>query len=84
MDATGLLPDLISQDPYVAQGIIEQQMLEAGDGARGIVYGEGPDMGHVFNVYNNNGQVLFIDSSSSGRFFDGLQNIRFGITGFGN
>lgn len=45
---------------------IEQQLLSAGDGARGIVFGSrGPnEAGHVFNVVNQNGVVRFLDGQS--------------------
>ncbi len=47
-------------------GSIEQQLLSAGDGARGIVFGSrGPnEAGHVFNVVNQNGVVRFLDGQS--------------------
>lgn len=42
---------------------IQNQMLNAGNGARGIVFGaRGPgEVGHVFNVVNQNGVVRFLD-----------------------
>lgn len=45
---------------------IEQQILNAGNGARGIVFGSrGPkEAGHVFNVVNQNGVVRFLDGQS--------------------
>jgi hypothetical protein len=45
---------------------IEQQLLSAGDGARGIVFGSrGPnEAGHVFNVVNQNGVVRFLDGQT--------------------
>lgn len=47
-------------------GGIEQQTLNAGDGARGIVFGyRGPnEAGHVFNVVNQNGVVRFLDGQT--------------------
>ncbi|MEV0139928.1 MULTISPECIES: RHS repeat-associated core domain-containing protein [Streptomyces] len=39
-------------------------MQEAGDGARGIVYGMDKQGGHVFNVINNRGRVTFLDGQS--------------------
>lgn len=47
-------------------GGIAQQMLNAGDGARGIVFGSrGPsEAGHVFNVVNQNGVVRFLDGQT--------------------
>jgi filamentous hemagglutinin len=53
---------------------IEQQMLNAGNGARGIVFGSrGPsDAGHVFNVVNQNGKVRFLDGQTGApATFDG-------------
>ncbi|WP_210514777.1 hemagglutinin repeat-containing protein [Pantoea ananatis] len=46
--------------------VITQKMLDAGNGARGIVYGSyGPDQpGHVFNVVNQNGTIRFLDGQS--------------------
>jgi filamentous hemagglutinin len=45
---------------------ISKTMSIAGDGARGIVYGSnGPgQVGHVFNVVNQNGQVRFLDGQT--------------------
>ncbi|MFP0197882.1 toxin glutamine deamidase domain-containing protein [Pseudomonas sp. PHC1] len=45
---------------------ITQKMLDAGAGARGIVYGSyGPGQpGHVFNVMNQNGEVKFLDGQT--------------------
>lgn len=45
---------------------IEQQMLSAGDGARGIVFGSrGPnEAGHVFNVVNKKGVVRLLDGQT--------------------
>lgn len=40
---------------------IVRTMKKAGDGARGIVYGSDKDGGHVFNVVNQGGEVIFID-----------------------
>jgi Papain fold toxin 1, glutamine deamidase len=56
---------------------IEQQMLKAGDGARGIVFGSrGPDEGgRVFNVVNQNGKVRFLDGQTGKpAVFDGYQS----------
>lgn len=46
--------------------VITQKMLDAGNGARGIVYGSyGPDQpGHVFNGVNQNGTIRFLDGQS--------------------
>lgn len=44
---------------------IEQTMQSAGPGARGIVCGErAGDVGHVFNVVNQNGVVRFLDGQT--------------------
>lgn len=45
-------------------GVVED-MAKAGDGARGIVgvSGRGP-VGHVFNVVNDNGKVVFLDGQT--------------------
>ena len=47
----------------MSSSTIEQQMIDAGAGARGIVFGaRGPgEVGHVFNVINQNGTVRFLD-----------------------
>lgn len=43
-------------------------MIEAGSGARGIVFGSrGGDVGHVFNVVNQNGKIRFLDGQSGGK-----------------
>ena len=45
---------------------IEQEILNSGSGSRGIVFGSrGPNqVGHVFNVVNQNGVVRFLDGQS--------------------
>jgi hypothetical protein len=46
---------------------IISQLHQAGSGSRGIVYGERPFSGfdgHVFNVVNNEGNVIFIDGQT--------------------
>jgi Papain fold toxin 1, glutamine deamidase len=45
---------------------IEQRLLTAGNGARGIVFGSrGPgEVGHVFNVVNQNGVIRFLDGQT--------------------
>ncbi|MEX6677794.1 toxin glutamine deamidase domain-containing protein [Pseudomonas sp. W2Oct36] len=61
---------------------ISQQMVEAGDGARGIVFGSyGPGQpGHVFNVVNQRGAVRYLDGqtgkSANLLNFDTLQLLR--------
>ncbi|MET9489948.1 toxin glutamine deamidase domain-containing protein [Nocardia sp. NPDC006630] len=56
---------------------IEQLLSEAGDGARGVVFASnGPgQVGHVFNVINEQGTVRFLDGQSGGEAtFDGFKN----------
>lgn len=45
---------------------IMQQMINAGSGSRGIVFGSyGPGQpGHVFNVVNQNGVIRFLDGQT--------------------
>lgn len=44
---------------------IESSILQAGNGARGIVFGSrGNQTGHVFNVINQNGVVRFLDGQT--------------------
>ncbi|NML29623.1 hypothetical protein HHL14_02085 [Paraburkholderia sp. G-4-1-8] len=46
---------------------IEQSLLQQGNGATGIVYGfppAGSDVGHVFNVVNQNGVIRYLDGQS--------------------
>jgi filamentous hemagglutinin len=51
---------------------IEATMLQAGPGARGIVFGDRtpvggkPVLGHFFNVVNEGGTVHFVDGQSGG------------------
>jgi RHS repeat-associated protein len=59
---------------------IAQQMAQAGSGARGIVYGtRGPgQVGHVFNVVNQQGQIRFIDAQTGEiASFEGYQSFGF-------
>jgi len=45
-------------------GIVDD-LTKAGDGARGIVYGGGRGpVGHVFNVVNDGGKVVFLDGQT--------------------
>jgi hypothetical protein len=61
---------------------ITQQMVEAGDGARGIIFGSygltGP--GHVFNVVNQGGSVRYLDGQTGKpanlKVFDTLRLLR--------
>jgi hypothetical protein len=44
---------------------IEKILLDAGPGARGIVFGgRGNQPGHVFNAVNQNGAVRFLDGQT--------------------
>ena len=54
-------------DPVSVQSM-RSDLLEAGNGARGIVYGSrGPgEVGHVFNAVNQGGTVRFLDGQSGG------------------
>ncbi len=46
---------------------IQAQMLKAGDGSRGIIFGSrGSQTGHFFNVVNQNGTVRFLDGQTGG------------------
>jgi hypothetical protein len=49
-------------------GAIESQLLNAGAGARGIVFGSrgAGEVGHVFNAVNQNGVVRFLDGQIGG------------------
>lgn len=49
-----------------SKGDLVAQMVKAGPGARGIVFGDvGPGKrGHVFNVVNRRGVILFIDAQA--------------------
>jgi len=60
-------------------------LSQSGNGARGIVFGEslGGNVGHVFNVLNNNGSVQFLDGQIGGsglNSFNSLQNFQFLLT----
>jgi hypothetical protein len=52
--------------PAASSAEIEQQMLNAGSGAGGIISGSrGPnEAGRVFNVINQNGSVRFLDGQT--------------------
>ena len=51
-----------SSSPNTAQAAIEAELLQAGSGARGIIAGyTQPPYGHVWNAYNYNGRVIFLD-----------------------
>jgi filamentous hemagglutinin len=49
-------------------GAIESQLLNAGSGTRGIVFGSrgAGEVGHVFNAVNQNGVVRFLDGQIGG------------------
>jgi RHS repeat-associated protein len=40
---------------------IEQTLLKAGPGAKGIVFGTSGNIGHVFNAVNSEGTIYFLD-----------------------
>jgi len=56
---------------------IENSLLQAGNGARGIVFGtRGNQPGHVFNVVNQNGVIRFLDGQTGKQAnFDGFQTL---------
>lgn len=81
--SSGVLP----YDRDFPQGVlsgadeIQQLLLDAEPGARGIVYGSrGPDPGHVFKAVNQRGVVRFLDGQSGGpasfQGFDGFHFLR--------
>ncbi|EFP95201.1 hypothetical protein VIBC2010_19530 [Vibrio caribbeanicus ATCC BAA-2122] len=44
---------------------IQAQILKAGDGARGVIFGSrGSQTGHFFNVVNQKGTVRFLDGQT--------------------
>lgn len=47
---------------------VEDAMAAAGPGSRGIVFGRNPhaNVGHFFNVVNEDGRVLFVDGQTGG------------------
>jgi RHS repeat-associated protein len=61
------------------QSDIESELLDAGDGARGIVYGSRADgSAHVFNAAVQNGAVNYIDfQADSGGSFSGYRFFMF-------
>jgi filamentous hemagglutinin len=52
--------------PITAPDNIAQQMASSGNGARGVVFGSYGlgQPGHVFNVFNQNGVVRFLDGQT--------------------
>ncbi|MEE6264923.1 toxin glutamine deamidase domain-containing protein [Streptomyces diastatochromogenes] len=56
---------------------IVKDIKGAGDGARGIVYGDDPVMGHVFNVINRDGDVVFLDAQSGHAAPTGYRSYKF-------
>jgi hypothetical protein len=57
---------------------INRSMDDAGNGARGIVFGSrGRETGHVFNVVNQNGVIRFLDGQSGKpATFDGYKSFQ--------
>ncbi|MFD8542209.1 toxin glutamine deamidase domain-containing protein [Streptomyces rubrogriseus] len=59
---------------------IVSDMQKTGSGARGIVWGQDEEGGHVFNVVNIEGRVTFLDgqtgNASHAPTWDGYQWIR--------
>lgn len=57
---------------------ITRSMDEAGNGARGIVFGSrGRETGHVFNVVNQNGVIRYLDGQiGKSATFDGYKNFQ--------
>jgi Papain fold toxin 1, glutamine deamidase len=53
-----------SWEPADSYGDIVSRSLAEGPGSRGIVFGQRPDVGHVFNVINDNGTVVFLDGQT--------------------
>lgn len=56
---------------------IVKDIKAAGDGSRGIVYGADPDGGHVFNVINRDGDVVFLDGQSGHADVTGYTGYKF-------
>lgn len=50
------------------QSAIETQLLNAGNGAQGVVFGSrgAGRVGHVFNAINQDGVVRFLDGQTGG------------------
>lgn len=57
---------------------IGRQLVKAGDGARGVVMGYTPGgrVGHVWNVINRNGDILFVDGQLGGIGVDNFEAFR--------
>jgi len=75
--------------PVSGQMQIGSVLSQAGNGSRGIVFGESlsGDVGHVFNVMNNNGSIQFLDGQIGGgglNNFNNFQNFQFLLTYPGN
>jgi RHS repeat-associated protein len=71
--------------PVSGQMQIGSIVSQSGNGARGIVFGESMsgDVGHVFNVLNNNGSIQFLDGQIGGSGlgnFNNFQNFQFLLT----
>jgi len=70
--------------PVGGQAQIEQTLIDAGSGSRGIVFGSrGADApGHVFNAVNQNGAIRFLDGQTGGvASFKGYTGFEFLVTG---
>ena len=50
--------------PKLGQFEIESRLQQSGPGSRGIVSVDTPNGGHTFNVYNDNGQIKWIDGQT--------------------
>lgn len=64
--------------PVSGQMQIGSILSQAGNGSRGIVFGESlsGDVGHVFNVINKNGSIQFIDGQAGGGGLGNFNNFR--------
>lgn len=65
--------------PVSGQAEIEGILADAGNGARGIVYGSrGSQVGHVFNGVNQGGTIRFLDGQTGGAAsFSGFDSFMF-------
>jgi RHS repeat-associated protein len=53
---------------FAARGTMERIMTAAGEGTRGVVFGERTaGLGHAFNAVVSNGRVVFLDGTVGGR-----------------
>ncbi len=60
--------------PVSGQTQVENILLKSGNGSRGIVFGSGPDVGHVWNAVNQGGKINFIDAQTGGSGNSNFQN----------